>query len=106
MLTRLCLRTCVLALLFVSSGLAQTPSVADCPPHDQNALELKTAKGGLYYNLVGRAIAESFNKQKASKLAKIHAACSQGSAENIQKLGSTTGTMFAIVQSDVAHAAW
>jgi TRAP-type uncharacterized transport system substrate-binding protein len=106
MLTRRCLRTCVFALLFVSAGLAQTPSRIDCPPHEQNAFELRTAKAGLYYNLVGRAIAESFNQQNATKAIRLQAVCSQGSAENIQKLGNTTSTLFAVVQSDVAHAAW
>jgi TRAP transporter TAXI family solute receptor len=106
MLTRRWLRTCVLAPLFISPGLAQAAPNIDCPPYDQTAIKLRTAKGGLYYNLVGRAIAESFNKQKASDVTSVQAVCSQGSAENIQKLGNTTGTLFAIVQSDVAHAAW
>ena len=106
MLTRRWLRTCVLAPLFVSACLAQAPSKIDCPKRDQNTIELRTAKAGLYYNLVGQAIAESFNKQNASNVPTIQAVCSQGSTENIQKLGNSTATLFAIVQSDVAHAAW
>jgi TRAP-type uncharacterized transport system substrate-binding protein len=106
MLTRRCLRTCVLPLLFVPAGQAQTPSEIDCPKNEQNALELRTAKPGLYYNLVGRAIAESFDKQNTNKAINVQAVCSQGSAENVQKLGNKAGTLFAIVQSDVAHAAW
>ncbi len=98
------------ALLFVSAAFAQTPhpqaAEADCSTHEKpDALVLKTATTGLYYDLVGRGIATSFSAQKADNIPKIQAVCGLGSAENIQKLGENS-ISFAIVQSDVAHAAW
>jgi TRAP-type uncharacterized transport system substrate-binding protein len=100
------LLTSVVALLFFSTSLAQTPAKeGDCSRHERNTLELRTGKAGLYYDLVGSAIEKSFNKQKASDIPKIKAVCGRGSAENIQELGESA-IPFAIVQSDVAHGAW
>ncbi len=100
---------CLIALLFGSSALAQTPqpsSHPDCSKAETpNALVLKTATTGLYYDLVGQAIATAFTKKKADDLPKIEAVCGLGSAENIKELGNNR-ISFAIVQSDVAHAAW
>jgi len=71
------------------------------------ALGLRTAKFGLYYDLVGQAIASGFNKQEGEKKLHIQAICTRGSADNIQNLSrNSTDAPFAIVQSDVAHAAW
>ena len=105
---------CVLVLLLASAGLAQssqpTTTERDCSQHDEKKLELRTAKFGLYYDLVGRAIAQSFNRfkeEKRSAIPPIEAVCGKGSAENIQMLSENAHPIpFAIVQSDVAHAAW
>jgi TRAP-type uncharacterized transport system substrate-binding protein len=68
---------------------------------------LRTAKAKLYYAVVGRAIADGYNKQSGRDAPKLQAVCSQGSSENVQKLSEDWKNVpFAIVQSDVAHAAW
>jgi uncharacterized protein len=112
-----CLLACVFVLLFASAGLAQTPQPArterNCSQNGENTLELRTAKFGLYYDLVGQAIAKFFNskelenKEMGNNIRHIQAVCGGGSAENIQKLSENENPIpFAIVQSDVAHAAW
>jgi TRAP-type uncharacterized transport system substrate-binding protein len=105
------LLACVFVPLFTSAGFAQTPepptNEPDCTRLAGGALGLETAKSGLYYDLVGRAIALGFNRQKANDVRNIQAVCTRGSAENVQNLGENRkDTPFALVQSDVAHAAW
>ena len=94
------------ALWLAPAALAQAPAIdRECPKPENDALELRTAKAGLYYNLVGRAIEETFNSKKPRQIPKLLATCGAGSTENVQRLASRE-TAFAIVQSDVAHAAW
>src|SRR6516165_9132704 len=84
------LLACILAPLFTSAVYSQTPQAVpnepDCSQLKAGALGLRTAKSGLYYDLVGQAIASGFNKQENEKKLKIQAICSRGSAENIQNL--------------------
>jgi len=98
---------CLLVPLFAPAAFSQMPQPADCSPAVGDTVELRTAKAGLYYALVGRAIADGFNKQPAHDGHKLQAVCSQGSSENVEKLSEDWRKVpFAIVQSDVAHAAW
>jgi len=79
----------------------------DCSPAAADRVGLRTAKAKLYYAVVGRAIADGFNRQPGHDAHKLQAVCSQGSSENVQKLSEDWKNVpFAIVQSDVAHAAW
>lgn len=94
------------ALWLVPAALAQAPAIdRECPKPEKDTLELRTAKAGLYYNLVGRAIEGTFNRKKPPDVPKLLATCGAGSTENVQRLARKE-TAFAIVQSDVAHAAW
>jgi hypothetical protein len=103
---------CLLAPLFAPAAFSQTPQPAteeppDCSPAVADTVGLRTAKATLYYAMVGRAIAEGFNRQPGHDAHKLQAVCSQGSSENVQKLSEDWKNVpFAIVQSDVAHAAW
>jgi len=104
---------CVLAPWFAAGAFSQTPQPPteppDCSPAVADTVGLRTAKAKLYYAVVGRAIANGFNRQLGPDAHKLQAVCSEGSSENVQKLSEEKewkNVPFAIVQSDVAHAAW
>jgi TRAP transporter TAXI family solute receptor len=65
---------------------------------------LLTGKAGLNYDIVGHAIADTYNRE-APPDKQITVCPSEGSLQNVQKLSSNDAT-FALVQSDVAHAVW
>ncbi|HXZ11677.1 MAG TPA: TAXI family TRAP transporter solute-binding subunit [Candidatus Sulfotelmatobacter sp.] len=101
----------VVWLLVPRVGRATEP--AECHAKSANKPILLTGTPGLGYDLVGRTIVDSYNRE-APDDQQIVACNSAGSLENVERLlengGSPKGkdkdVTFALVQSDLAHAVW
>ena len=65
---------------------------------------LLSGEPGLNYYEVGQAVANAFNKDRAPQ-DQLISCPTQGSIENVRRLSGGQAA-FALVQSDVAHAAW
>lgn len=81
--------------------LAQTP---DCSDKTPAKFKLLTGQPGLNYDIVGRAVIQTYNKTVPPN-ERLVACESQGSLESVGALSQGKAT-FAIVQSDVMHSVW
>ena len=94
----------LLVCLSLSPRAARAANDDDkCKHADPNHI-LLSGEPGLNYYEVGQAIANAFNKDRAPE-DQIIACPSDGSIDNVRRL-SAGQAAFALVQSDVAHAAW
>ena len=94
----------VVVFSLMSVAVGRAVDVDECNAKSHKNPILLTGARGLNYDIVGRAIAEAYNKTVPPD-EQITPCRSEGSLQNVQKLASNEAT-FALVQSDVAHAVW
>lgn len=107
-MSRRLLRLWITLLLSVAAwpvAVQAAPAPDDtCTPGAASDPKLLTGEKGLNYDLVGRAIVKVYNRDSGAGYHLV--ACNdEGSIDSVEEL-SNDQAVFAIVQSDVAHAAW